>query len=204
MRPSVRLATVMVLGLLIGAVAAIVAVPGLREQLDKVAGPVVSGKAQVGGPFSLLDTTGKRVTDKDFRGRYMLVYFGFTYCPDVCPTGLQVISAVLDQLGGKADQIAPIFISLDPERDTPQQMGEYVKSFGPRIIGLTGTPEEVAEVARAYRVYFKKVKDEKSTAGYSVDHTSIMYVMDTKGEFVAHFTHATAVDAIVARLQKLL
>lgn len=204
MRPSVRLAAVMVLGLLIGAVAAIVAVPGLREKLDKVAGPVVSGKAQVGGPFSLLDTTGKRVTDKDFRGRFMLVYFGFTYCPDVCPTGLQVISAVLDQLGGKADRIAPIFISLDPERDTPQQMAEYVKSFGPRIIGLTGTPEEVAEVARAYRVYFKKVKDEKSTAGYSVDHTSIMYVMDTKGEFVTHFTHATAVDAILARLQKLL
>ncbi len=205
MRLDRRLVIVVVLGLMVGAAAALFSLPGLRERLSTASGPIASvGKAQVGGPFSLVDPAGRKVTDKDFLGRYMLVYFGFTFCPDVCPTGLQVMASALDQLGPKADRIAPLFITLDLERDTPQQMGEYVKAFHPRILGLTGTSAEIAEVARAYRVYFKKVTDEESTAGYTVDHTSIMYVMDTKGEFVAHFTHATAVDAIVSRLQKLL
>ncbi len=205
MRLDKRLMIIVAAGLTLGAVAALLTLPGLRERLAGAAAPVTSvGKAQVGGPFTLIDPAGKRVTDKDFLGRHLLVYFGYTFCPDVCPTGLQVIAAALDRLGPKADRITPVFISLDPERDTPQQMGEYVKAFHPRLVGLTGTPEQIAEVARAYRVYYKKVKDEKSTAGYSLDHTSIVYVMDTKGDFVAHFTHATAVEAIVSRLQKML
>lgn len=200
-----KLIIVAALGLVLGGLLALLLVPGLRNGLVRGAGEVVSlGKAQVGGPFTLTDHTGKRVSDADFRGRFMLVYFGFTYCPDICPTGLQVMSAALDQLGPKAERIQPMLISLDPERDTPAQLAEYVKAFHPRLVGLTGTPEEVASAARAYRVYYKKVKDEKSTAGYTVDHTSILYLMDTKGEFVAHFTHATAVDAIVARLQRVL
>lgn len=205
MRLDKRLMTIIGLGLVLGGAIALIAMPDLRQRLAGGGATVAGmGKAQVGGPFTLVDTAGKTVTDKDFRGKHLLVYFGFTFCPDVCPTGLQVISAALDGLGAKADRITPVFISLDPERDTPQQMAEYVKSFSPRIVGLTGSLEQITSVARAYRVYFKKVKDEKSTAGYSVDHTSIIYVMDQKGEFVAHFTHATAVDAIVARLQKML
>ncbi len=205
MRLSPRLLVVVALGLVLGALLAVIALPSVRERLTGSVAPIASvGKAQVGGPFSLIDHTGKAVSDKDFRGRFMLVYFGFTYCPDVCPTGLQVMAAALDKLGAKADRIAPLLVSIDPERDTPAQLADYVKAFHPRLVGLTGTPEQIADVARVYRVYFKKVKDEKSTAGYTVDHTSVIYLMDPKGEFVAHFTHATAVDAIVARLQRVL
>ncbi len=204
MRKS-RVIIISVLGVLLGGLMAVLVLPDVRGRLMRGAGEVVSvGKAQVGGPFALTDHTGKRVTDKDFRGRFMLVYFGFTYCPDVCPTGLQVMTAALDQIGAKAERITSILISLDPERDTPAQLAEYVKAFHPRLVGLTGSLDEIAAAARAYRVYYKKVKDEKSTVGYTVDHTSILYLMDPKGEFVAHFTHATAVDAIVSRLQRVL
>ena len=205
MRFGIKIATVMALGLVLGGLIALLMLPDARQRLMTAAAPVATmGKAQVGGPFTLTDQSGKTVTDADFRGKYLLVYFGFTNCPDVCPTGLQVIAQVLDQLGPKADRITPVFISLDPERDTPQALAEYVKAFHPKLIGVTGSLDQVADVARAYRVYFKKVKDDKSTAGYTLDHTSIIYVMDPKGEFVAHFTHATAVDAIVSRLQKML
>lgn len=168
-----------------------------------VPGAASVGKALVGGPFSLVDHKGNRVTDKDFRGRYMLVLFGFTYCPDVCPSGLQVMAAALDKLGRKGEQVTPMFVSVDPERDTPAQLAQYVASFHPRLIGLTGSAEEVAAVAKAYRVYFKKVRDEKSTAAYTVDHTALIYLMGPDGAYVAHFTHATGVDAIVERLGKL-
>jgi protein SCO1/2 len=158
----------------------------------------------VGGPFSLIDHTGKRVTDQDFRGRTMLVFFGFTYCPDVCPSGLQVISAALDKLGPKAEQITPVLITIDPERDTPEQLAMYVKSFHPRLVGLTGTPAEVEAVAKAYRVYYKRVADAKSTAGYTMDHSAIIYVMGPDGAFRTHFTYAISVDAMADRLGKLL
>lgn len=205
MRFGLKIGVVAALGLALGGLIALLALPDARQKLLQAAAPVATvGKAQVGGPFMLTDHTGKAVTDADYRGKFLLVYFGFTNCPDVCPTGLQVIAQALDQLGPLAEKITPVFVSLDPERDTPQALGEYVKAFHPRLVGLTGTPDQVAAVARAYRVYFKKVKDEKSTAGYTLDHTSIIYIMDAKGEFVAHFTHATAVDAIVSRLQKML
>ena len=204
MRFTPRLVMVVALGLLLGGLLAALAVPDLRERVLRSAAPIANvGKAQIGGPFSLTDHTGRRVTNKDFLGRNLIVYFGFTFCPDVCPTGLQVIAAALDGLGPKAERFTPVFISLDPVRDTPAQMADYVKAFHPRLVGLTGTPDEIASVARAYRVYYKSVKDDKSSAGYTIDHTSIIYVMDAKGEYVAHFTHATAVDAIVSRLQKV-
>jgi protein SCO1/2 len=202
---SLKLLLIMALGVSLGGLIALLALPDARERLVQAFAPVAGvGKAQVGGPFSLVDHTGKRVTDKDFRGRFLLVYFGFTHCPDICPTGLQVMAAALDQIGPKAERITPVFITLDPERDKPAELAEYVKSFHPRLVGLTGSDAEIADVARAYRVFYKKAKDEKSTAGYTVDHTSILYLMDTKGEFVAHFTHATAVDGIVSRLQRVL
>ncbi len=206
MRVSTRLLIVAALGLIGGGLGALLVFPAAREHLmpKLVENLRTAGKAQVGGPFALTDHTGQRVTDKDFQGRHLLVYFGFTFCPDVCPTGLQVIAAALDQLGAKADRITPVFITLDPARDTPAQLAGYVGAFHPRLIGLTGTQQEIEEVARAYRVYFKSVKDDKSAAGYTLDHTSIIYLMDSKGEFVVHFTHATAVDAIVSRLQRVL
>lgn len=191
-------------GLAGGAFLGLAVVPGALDKLQAPAQVLSIGKATVGGPFTLTDHTGRRVTDKDFRGQYLLVFFGFTYCPDVCPSGLQVMTAALEELGPKAEKITPIFISVDPERDTPEQLALYVSSFHPRLVGLTGTPEEIQQVAKAYRVYYKKVEDEGSTAGYTIDHTSIIYLMSPTGEFITHFTHATPVSAMVEQLEKVL
>lgn len=197
-----RVATLAAVGFLVGGLAAVAFMPGLREQL--VPKQVTVGKALVGGPFTLTDHTGRQVTEKDYAGRHTLVLFGFTYCPDVCPSGLQVMSAALDKLGKTAEKITPIFISLDPERDTPQQLAQYVPSFHPRLVGLTGTPEEVDKAARAYRVFYRKVRDEKSTAAYTIDHSALIYLMGPDGSYVAHFSHTTSPDTLAERIKKLL
>jgi len=197
-----RLPVLVALSFVLGGLAAMAILPGGRERL--FSGLPSTGKALVGGPFSLIDQTGKRVTDKDFRGRYMLVFFGFTYCPDVCPSALQVMAAALEELGPKAERIVPIFITIDPERDTPEQLAQYVASFHPRLVGLTGTPAEIDATARAYRVYYKKVPDEKSTAGFTFDHSAIMYLMDPNGEYVTHFPPSISADTLKQRLAKTL
>lgn len=191
-------------GLIIGATAALAVFPAARERLLPRAGMKVMGQALVGGPFTLTDHTGKRVSDKDFRGRYMLVFFGFTFCPDVCPSTLQVTTAALNKLGSKADNFVPIFITVDPERDGPKELASYVQSFSTRLVGLTGTPEEIAAVAKAYRVYFRKANDPKSTAGYTIDHTSLVYVMGPDGAYRTHFAHTTNADVMAERLAALL
>jgi protein SCO1/2 len=199
-----RLMLAVITGLMFGVVAALMVFPQARARLMPASGVKVMGQALVGGPFTLTDHTGKRVTDQDFRGRYMIVFFGFTFCPDVCPSALQVMSAALDKLGPKADRFVPILITVDPERDTPKQLATYVQSFHPRLIGLTGTPAEINAVVKAYRVYVRKVPDPKSSAGYSIDHTSLIYVMGPDGAYRTHFTHTTDVDAMAERLAKLL
>lgn len=199
-----RLLGLVAAGFAAGGLVGLWMIPGALDRLQAPTQAVSIGKADVGGPFTLTDHTGRQVTDKDFRGQYMLVFFGFTFCPDVCPSGLQVMAAALDQLGQKAERITPLFISVDPERDTPEQLAMYVSSFHPRLVGLTGTPEEIQNVAKAYRVYYRKVKDEKSTAEYTVDHTSIIYLMGPEGEFIAHFTHATPVATMAEKLEKVL
>jgi protein SCO1/2 len=186
------------------AVAAATALAPLVRQLIEPGGTIRTvGAAAVGGPFTLTDHTGRTVTDKDFRGRYMLVFFGFTFCPDICPSGLQTMAAALDKVGAKADRITPIFITVDPERDTSEKLKEYVAHFHPRLVGLTGTPEQIQDVARAYRAYYKKVKDERSSAPYTMDHTSIIYLMGPDGAFVTHFTHATPLDTMAAAFERL-
>lgn len=149
------------------------------------------GEPLIGGSFTLVDGTGATRTDDDFRGRLMLVYFGFTYCPDVCPTELQAMGQAVDLLGEKAESVQPIFITIDPERDTPQMVGQYVESFHPRMIGLTGTPEQVAAAAKAYRVYYRKAEVEGSS-DYLMDHSSIVYLMGRDGKFLTHFSHGTS------------
>jgi protein SCO1 len=203
-RMSARAILVIVAGLLIGAAAAIAVFPAAQQALLPSSGPVTSGKALIGGPFTLTDATGKRVTDKDYRGRYMLVFFGYTNCPDICPASLQLISAALENLGSKADRVTPIFISVDPARDTPKKLGDYVKNFNSRFVGLTGTPEEIANVAKAYKVYYKKRPNASSPNDYAMDHTAIIYLMDPNGEFVTHFTPTTSVDDLTAKLDKIL
>lgn len=201
---SAKLIVSVAAGLIIGLAAAVAVFPAARQKLLPFSNTEVSGKALIGGPFTLVDDTGKRVTDKDYRGRYMLVFFGFTACPDICPAGLQLISAVLDKLGPKADRVTPIFISVDPQRDTPQKLAAYVKNFNPHLVGLTGTPEEIAAVAKAYKVYYQKVPNESAPADYGMDHTSIIYLMDPNGEFVTHFMPTTTLDAMTAKLEKQL
>jgi protein SCO1/2 len=204
--PSSRLPAILIVlaGLAVGAAAALAVFPEARGRLLPAAGVKVMGQALVGGPFTLTDHTGKRVSDQHFRGRFMLVFFGFTFCPDVCPTALQVASEALSMLGPKAERIAPIFISIDPERDTPSQLASYVGSFHPRLVGLTGSQAEIDAVVKAYRVYVRRVDDPKSSAGYTFDHTSLIYVMGPDGAYRAHFTHATNAEAMAKRLAGLL
>ena len=160
-----------------------------------------SGVASVGGPFTLVDQRGNVVTDQSFRGRWMLVFFGFTHCPDICPTALNDMSMTLQELGAAADKVQPIFITVDPERDTVQAMADYVANFDPRIVALTGTPEQVADAAKAYRVYYKKVPQGDD---YTMDHTGILYVMDPQGRFMTHFTPNTPPADMAARIRKLI
>lgn len=166
-----------------------------------------SGEAQVGGPFTLVNHRGETVTDADFAGRPMLIYFGFTYCPDVCPASLQVMAAALDQLTPETRaQFQPILITVDPERDTPELLAQYVTApaFPENLTGLTGTLDQVRNAARAYRVFFARVDDDGLSSDYTVDHSSIIYLMDREGRFVEIFPHGSAPSVIAARLQAFL
>ena len=151
----------------------------------------------VGGPFELVDHTGRTRSDRDFRGRLMLVYFGFTYCPDVCPTDLMAIGQALELLGADADGVQPLFITVDPERDTAQHLAEYVPMFHPRLIGLTGKEEAIRKVADAYKVYFAKVATGKAADDYTVDHTSFIYLMDRDGNYLGFFPPGTSAERMV-------
>jgi protein SCO1/2 len=144
------------------------------------------------------------VTDQNFRGRYMLIFFGYTHCPDICPAELQVMAAALDQLGPKAAKVVPIFITLDPERDTPEAVGAYVKNFGPNIVGLTGSTEAVAAAAKAYRVSFSKFQDENSGTNYTIDHSALAYLMGTDGEYITHIPYGTSVAQMLDTLNRYL
>jgi protein SCO1/2 len=129
------------------------------------------------------------VTDADFAGRWQLVFFGFTYCPDVCPTTLATVSAALAELGEDADQVAPLFVTVDPERDTPAAMAEYLANFDPRIVGLTGSPEQIKAAAKAFRVYYARVDKDDQPDGYTMDHSAFLYLMGPDGDYAAHFSH---------------
>lgn len=159
-------------------------------------GPGGSGEALVGGPFTMLNQRGETVTEKSFAGKPMLVFFGYTYCPDVCPTELQVMAEALRQLGEKGSDIQPIFVSIDPARDTPETLASYVSAFGSQFTGLTGTPEQVQVISAAYRVYAAKVENKDDPAGYLMDHTSIIYLMGPDGKYVRHFTYSTDAKAL--------
>lgn len=165
---------------------------------------VVTGKAQIGGPFKLIDHNGRTVTDKDFHGKYMLIFFGFTHCPDICPSSLQVVSAALKKIGKKADEIQPIFITLDSKRDTPDVMAAYIKSFDANLVGLTGSTEDLAKAAKAYRVYYQKVTDQQSPESYSYDHSSIFYLMGKNGDFIAPIPHTNDPAEMAEHLSKAI
>jgi protein SCO1/2 len=137
--------------------------------------------AAIGGPFTLVGADGKTVTDQGFRGKWMLVYFGYTFCPDVCPTTLTNMAQALVQLHSTANAVAPLFITIDPARDTPQVIGDYVKAFDPRIVGLTGSATQIARVAQEYHIYY--AKQPGGGKDYLVDHSSFVYLMTPQGRF---------------------
>ena len=160
---------------------------------------------QFGGPFSLTDHDGAPRTDADFRGRYLLVYFGYTACPDLCPLGLTTLSAALDLLGGAADPIQPLFISVDPARDTVARMRVFVGRFHPRLIGLTGSEAEVGAAARAYKVFRRKViPPDEDPADYLVNHTPITYLMGPDGRFLTLFPHDTEPEVMARAIRSYL
>jgi protein SCO1/2 len=154
----------------------------------------------IGGPFKLTDQDGKAVTDQDFKGKPLLVFFGFTHCPDVCPTTLFEVSEVLRTLGSDADKVAALFITVDPERDTPSSMKDYLSSFDPHLRGLSGDANSLAAVAKEYRVYYKKVPLENGD--YTMDHTALVYLMDKNGRFVAPFKMNRTAEAEAAELRR--
>ncbi len=162
------------------------------------------GIVRIGGPFTLVDHDGKTRGDGDFRGEHLLIYFGYTYCPDVCPTALSDMALAMDALGDEAAKVRPIFITVDPSRDTPERLKPYVANFHPRLVGLTGSETAVAAAAKAYRVYFAKSKTEAAPGEYLMDHTSIIYLMGPDGRYLTHFTHGVTAETMAKRIRENL
>ncbi|MEE9139750.1 MAG: SCO family protein [Alphaproteobacteria bacterium] len=167
-----------------------------------------SGTVEIGGPFTLVDQYGQLRTEADFRGKFTLVYFGYTFCPDVCPLEVAAMGAAIDALGPDGAEVVPVFITIDPARDTVEQLKAFAGQFHPRLVALTGTEAQIAEAARGYRVYYAKNDAGAAAAGapddYLMDHTSIVYLMDEQGRYAAHFTHGTPADEMAARIAELL
>jgi cytochrome oxidase Cu insertion factor (SCO1/SenC/PrrC family) len=163
-----------------------------------------AGAALIGGPFELTDQTGTVRRPEDFAGRYMLVDFGYTYCPDICPSVLLTMTEALDILAAddpeKAKQVVPIFITIDPERDTAEAMAAYAENFHPDLVALTGTPEQIAAAAKAYRVYYRKVESEDAS-DYLMDHSTFIYLMGPDGKYLTHFSHATTSQEMAETLE---
>jgi cytochrome oxidase Cu insertion factor (SCO1/SenC/PrrC family) len=168
-------------------------VPGLGRT-------VITGQAIIGGPFRLTDQAGKSVSDADFRGRYMLVYFGYSFCPDVCPTTLGVMAQALEKLGADSARIVPIFITVDPARDTPKVLADYMKAFGPGFVGLTGSDAQIKAAEKEYRVYAAKRPLENGN--YGMDHSSVIYLMGPAGKMISFYDEAISPDDLAKDLKK--
>ncbi|MCP9628777.1 SCO family protein [Rhodopseudomonas palustris] len=178
-------------------VVGLVVVLWLLGGLNKVAAP-----SSIGGPFQLTDQNGQTVTEQSLKGKPTLIFFGFTHCPDVCPTSLFEISQVLQAMGPDADRLNAYFISVDPERDTPAAMKDYLSSFDPHLKGLSGTREATDKIEKSYRVYAKKV--ETKDGDYTMDHTALIYLMDKNGNFVAPFNLKRKPEEAAADLKRYL
>jgi len=196
---NLKLLAVVVSSFMTGAAAAYVAIGQPATVTVKT-----TGKALVGGPFTMIDHTGKTVTEKDFAGQFLLVFFGFTQCPDVCPATLQVATEALGKLGLQAGKIRPLFVSVDPDRDTPDVLKSYLENFDPRLTGLTGTREQVRAMAKTYRIYYAKVTDPETDGGYTVDHSAFMYLMSPGGRYITHYPFGIQGDALAQRLRRAL
>jgi cytochrome oxidase Cu insertion factor (SCO1/SenC/PrrC family) len=184
--------------LLCGGLAAAAEQPSAAQMMDDL----MYGRGPVGGPFTLTDQTGKQRSDTDFRGKLMIVYFGYTYCPDVCPTDLMAITQALDALGPAAEGVQPVFITIDPERDT-KLLTDYVAAFHRSLVGLTGSPDEIRKVANSYKAFYVKVQDERSR-DYSIDHAGVIYLIGRNGEYLGFMPPQTSPDRLTEVLRKNL
>ena len=162
----------------------------------------VSGQPPLGGPYTLTDQDGNSRSSTDFRGKYQLIYFGYTSCPDVCPTTLAIIDAAMDKLGPAQQQIVPIFITIDPERDQAAVLKSYLAAFGPRFVGLTGTPEQIAPIEQNFRVYAKK--QPVQGGGYSMDHSSVIYLMGPDGKLLSFYDGAASPEDLAKDIRRRL
>jgi cytochrome oxidase Cu insertion factor (SCO1/SenC/PrrC family) len=172
--------------------------PSAAQMMDDL----MYGRGPIGGPFTLTDQTGRRRSDIEFRGRLMIVYFGYTFCPDVCPADLQAITQALNELGPLAAGVQPIFITIDPERDT-KVLADYVSAFHPSLIGLTGSPAEIRQVANSYKAFYTKVSDAR-TGAYSIDHAGVIYLMGRSGEYLGFMPPQTSPERLVEILRTYL
>lgn len=191
--------------ILLGLICLVAAVATAATVLLATGGPdrrATQPARQIGGAFTLLGEDGQTVTEADFRGRYMLVFFGFTNCPDVCPLALQRIADALALAPRPAARLTPVLISVDPERDTPAKMKAYVGYYGPDFRGLTGSPEQIGAVIKAYGVYARKVNLEGSALDYTVDHSGLIYLYDPSGAFVTAFDPAVDAEGLAAKLKE--
>jgi cytochrome oxidase Cu insertion factor (SCO1/SenC/PrrC family) len=179
-------------------VAAAAEQPSAAQMMDDL----MYGRGQVGGPFTLTDQTGKQRSDTEFRGKLMIVYFGYTYCPDVCPTDLMAITQALDALGPAAEGVQPVFITIDPERDT-KLLADYVAAFHRSLVGLTGSPDEIRKVANSYKAFYVKVQDERSR-DYAIDHAGVIYLIGRNGEYLGFMPPQTNPDRLTEVLRKNL
>jgi len=170
------------------------------DRIARLGRTVESGTAAIGGPFTLTDQYGKTRTPGDFRGRFMLIYFGYSFCPDVCPTTLAEMGSAIDRLGAKKSRVIPIFISIDPERDTPNVLKDYLKSFGPNFVGLTGDLRSVRQAARAYHVYIRK--RPLPGGNYSMDHSGVIYLMAPDGSFSTYYEEELGPDKMAEDLRR--
>lgn len=192
------------IGLLVFNMMVLVALQIARQSSEVVTGVRVvrTGTADIGGPFSLVTADGKAVTDKTYRDKWMLIYFGYTFCPDACPTALANMSIALEKLGKEAERFQPLFITVDPERDTPKVMGAFLESFDRRIVGLTGTQAQTDAVTKVYRVYYKLHKEQGQN--YLVEHSAYFYIMGPDGKFVDVVEGATPGDQVADKLRTML
>ncbi len=156
---------------------------------------------KIGGPFTLVNHRGDRVTDATYHGRFLFVYFGYGYCPDICPTELANMAATLDHMGAMSERVQPLFVTVDPERDTPKFLAEYVAQFHPKMVGLSGTTQQIADIARQYRVFYRKAEDA-SASEYLMDHSNFIYLMGPDGKFLSMFRGGMNPAAIAGTIAK--
>jgi cytochrome oxidase Cu insertion factor (SCO1/SenC/PrrC family) len=196
--------TARVIGLAAGIVLAATGHPSRAQQPDenlaaRLMDDVMWNRGPIGGPFALVDHTGKPRSDEDFRGKLLLIYFGYSYCPDICPTDLQQIGLAIDRLGAVGEAVQPLFITVDPDRDTVSHLADYVPLFHPRLIGLTGSAEQIQRVARAYKVYYARYPP--GSPDYVVDHSAFIYLVDEVGKYIGFFPPGTTAERMIEMIR---